>query len=133
MDDKNKILNEEMLKPVSLDEAIESLGGLFGEGRPDFYAELKETAWNVLHENPGCEFDEWKQTLIEQYPTEVVDAFGTDPEEVYASISDLWDSWDYEDEDTGECHTMEEWAEYFATDKSVELYDKLAAERCANT
>ena len=35
---------------------------------PDFYAVLKEAAWNVLHENPGFGFDEWVQTLMGQYP-----------------------------------------------------------------
>lgn len=91
----------------------------------NFNAELKEAAWNVLHENPGCDFDEWRQALIEQYPTEVVDALGSDPFEASASLADMWDSWDYEDIETGECHTLQEWAEYFATEKSVELYDLL--------
>lgn len=91
----------------------------------DFNAELKEAAWNVLHENPGYGFDEWRQTLIEEYPTEVVDALGSDPFEASASLADMWDSWDYEDVETGECHTFQEWAEYFATEKSVELYDLL--------
>lgn len=91
----------------------------------DFNAELKEAAWNVLHENPGYGFDEWRQTLIEEYPTEVVDALGSDPFEASASLADMWDSWDYEDVETGECHTFREWAEYFATEKSVELYDLL--------
>lgn len=91
----------------------------------DFNAELKEAAWNVLHENPGYDFDEWRQTLIEQYPTEVVDALGSDPFEASASLADMWDSWDYEDVETGECHTFQEWSEYFATEKSVELYDLL--------
>ena len=42
----------------------------------DFYAELKEAAWNILHENPGTDFGDWQMMLIEQYPTEVVDALG---------------------------------------------------------
>lgn len=53
----------------------------FEEDEPDFLAELKDAAWNVLHENPGCEYDEWVQTLVEEFPAEVVDALGTDPEE----------------------------------------------------
>ncbi|MBD5200746.1 MAG: hypothetical protein HDS85_01680 [Bacteroidales bacterium] len=96
------------------------------EDEPDFYGILKECAWNILHENPGTEFGDWVTMLIEQYPTEVVDAIGSHPAETYASLSAMWDSWDYEDEDTGECHTFKEWAEYFATDRSIELYDMLA-------
>ena len=85
--------------------AVESLD----EDEPDFFAELKEAGWNILHENPGYGFDEWVQTLMEQYPTEVSD--------------------DFTDEDTGECHTFAEWSEYFATDRSVTLYDLLAEAR----
>lgn len=99
------------------------------EDEPDFYGELKEAAWNILQENPGSEFDEWRQTLLEQYPTEVVDALGVDPAEAYAAIADMWDSGEYEDPQTGECHTLMEWAEYFATDHSVELYDMLCEAR----
>lgn len=99
------------------------------EDEPDLYAELKEAAWNVLHENPGIDFGEWSQSLIEQYPTEVVDALGSNPMDVYASLADMWDSDDYTDEETGECHSFKEWAEYFATDRSVELYDLLAESR----
>ena len=104
---------------------IESLD----EDAPDFYEELKECAWNILHENPGSEFGDWQELLIEQYPAEVVDALGADPHDVFPALSDLWDSNDYTDEDTGECHTFAEWAEYFATERSVELYDKLAEAR----
>lgn len=91
----------------------------------NFYAVLKEAAWNVLHENPGFGFDEWVQTLMEQYPSEVVDAIGSHPAETYASLADIWETEDYEDEQTGECHSFKDWAEYFATDRSIELYDTL--------
>ncbi|ROS91571.1 hypothetical protein EEL34_02335 [Muribaculaceae bacterium Isolate-039 (Harlan)] len=96
---------------------------------PDFYAVLKEAAWNVLHENPGIGFDEWVQTLMEQYPSEVVDAIGSHPAETYASLADMWETEDYEDAETGECHSFKDWAEYFATEQSIELYDLLAEAR----
>ena len=96
---------------------------------PDFHEDLKEAAWNILHENPGCEFGDWQQMLIEQYPTEVVDALGTSPEDVYAAIADWWDSMYYEDPSTGMCERYRDWADYFATDKSVELYNLLAEAR----
>lgn len=51
--------------------------------------------------------------------------FGSNPMDVYASLTDMWDSDDYTDEETGECHSFKEWAEYFATDYSVELYSLL--------
>lgn len=92
---------------------------------PDFYADLKEAAWNILHENPGTDFGDWQMMLIEQYPTEVVDALGTNPPEVFAELSDWWDCMDYDDGVMEIPHTFREWAEYFATERSVELYDLL--------
>ena len=92
---------------------------------PDFYADLKEAAWNILHENPGTDFGDWQMMLIEQYPTEVVDALGTNPPEVFAELSDWWDCMDYDDGVLEIPHTFREWAEYFATERSVELYDLL--------
>lgn len=91
----------------------------------DFYAELKEAAWNILHENPGTDFGDWQMMLIEQYPTEVVDALGTNPPEVFTELSDWWDCMDYDDGVLEIPHTFREWAEYFATERSVELYDLL--------
>lgn len=99
---------------------------LYGDGEtPDFYAELKEAAWNILHENPDTDLENWKMMLIEQYPTEVVDALGTNPPEVFAELSDWWDSMGYDDGITDLCYTFRDWAEYFATERSVELYDLL--------
>lgn len=95
------------------------------EEAPDFYADLKEAAWNILHENPGTDFGDWQMMLIEQYPTEVVDALGTNPPEVFAELSDWWDCMDYDDGVMEIPHTFREWAEYFATERSVELYDLL--------
>lgn len=97
---------------------------------PDFYAELKEAAWNILHENPGTDFGDWQMMLIEQYPTEVVDALGTNPPEVFAELSDWWDCMDYDDGVLEIPHTFREWAEYFATERSVELYDLLVEAKC---
>lgn len=96
----------------------------------DFCAELKEAAWNILHENPGTDFGDWQMMLIEQYPTEVVDALGTNPPEVFAELSDWWDCMDYDDGVLEIPHTFREWAEYFATERSVELYDLLVEAKC---
>lgn len=67
----------------------------------DSNQELKEAAWNVLYDNPGSNYNDWEQTLLEQYPTEVVDALGTSQEDVFAQLADWWESWTYEDEHTG--------------------------------
>lgn len=91
----------------------------------DFYEELKEAAWNILHENPGTDFGDWQYMLIEQYPTEVVDALATNPLDVFAELSDWWNSMGYDDDITDVCYTFRDWAEYFATERSVELYDLL--------
>ena len=91
----------------------------------DFYAERKEAAWNILHDNPGTDFGDWQDMLIEQYPTEVVDALGTNPPEVFAELSDWWDSMGYDEGITDLCCTFRDWAEYFATERSVELYNQL--------
>ena len=99
------------------------------DDEPDFYGELKQCAWNVLHENPGIDCGDWMNILIEQYPTEVVDALGSNPSEAFPALEDMWGSNDYEDPETGECHSFRDWAEYFATERSVELYDMLAEER----
>ncbi len=99
---------------------------LYGDGETiDFYAELKEAAWNILHENPGTDFGDWQDMLIKQYPTEVVDALGTNPPEVFAELSDWWGSMGYDDGITDLCYSFRDWAEYFATERSVELYDLL--------
>lgn len=99
------------------------------ELRCDSMSELKAAAFEYLLLNHGSEFGDWQQGLIEQYPAEVVDALGTDPEEVYASLADLWDSGEYEDQATGICKRFHDWAEYFATERSVELYYMLVEAR----
>jgi len=29
----------------------------FDDNEPDFFGELKDCAWNILHENPGIDMD----------------------------------------------------------------------------
>lgn len=124
MDKPNYNISDEEMESL-----LNALNEMLDEEEPDFYGELKQCAWNILHENPGTEFGDWMNMLIEQYPTEVMDAIGSHSAEAYASLTDMWDTEDYEDADTGECHTFKDWAEYFATDRSVELYDLLAEAR----
>lgn len=85
--------------------------------------ELKDAAFEYLLLNPGSEFGDWRQGLIEDYPTEVVDAFGNDPADVYSSLADLWED-DYEDPKTGIEQRLCDWALAFATEQSVNIYYK---------
>lgn len=86
--------------------------------------ELKDAAFEYLLLNPGSEFGDWQQGLIEDYPTEVVDALGNNPDEVYSSLADLWED-DYEDPKTGIEQRLCDWALAFATEQSVNIYYKL--------
>lgn len=64
----------------------------YGEDEtPDFVEELKACAFNIVKENPGIDRSEWIDELIRQYPSEVVDAYGTNPTEVFEELSDLWE------------------------------------------
>lgn len=88
--------------------------------------ELREGAWLILHNEPGFDREEWKRELINQYPTEVVDTFGTDPAQAYATMDGWWESETYEDENTGLCETYQGWSLIFANEKSVMVFDELS-------
>lgn len=119
---KYNVFDEEM---ASL---VETLDNMLDEEEPDFYGELKQCAWNVLHENPGMDMDEWLETLMRQYPTEVVDAIGSHPAETYASLCELWDV-EYTNSETGECRTFRQWAKRFDSCSAIDRYDKAAEEK----
>ncbi len=85
------------------------------EDAPDFVEELKTCAYNIVRENPGIDRSEWIDELIRQYPSEVVDAYGTNPPEVYEELSDLWEM-EYTDPETHEWNSFAGWSEYLATD-----------------
>lgn len=88
--------------------------------------ELREGAWLLLHNEPGLDREEWRQELLSQYPTEVVDTFGTDPAETYATMDDWWESETYEDENTRLCETYQGWSFIFANEKSVMVFDEFS-------
>lgn len=88
--------------------------------------ELREGAWLILHNEPGTGREEWRQELLSQYPTEVIDTFGTDPAQAYAIMDEWWESETYEDENTGICETYQGWSLIFANEKSVMVFDELA-------
>ena len=96
----------------------------FGEEEaPDFVEELKACAFNIVRENPGIDRSEWIDELIRQYPTEVVDAYGTNPPEVFKELSDLWEM-EYTDPETHKWNSFAGWSKYFATDPDA-LRDQL--------
>lgn len=86
--------------------------------------ELKDASFEYLLLNPGSEFGDWQQGLIQEYPTEVVDALGNNPGEVYADLADLWES-DYTDPKTGIEQKFSEWAMSFANESAVGIYYNL--------
>lgn len=90
---------------------------------------LKSAAFEVLRLNPGCDRSDWANILVEQYGTEVVDAYGSDPAEVYAMIDDLWES-PYYDERSGLEYDYHEWAEAFCTEAAVRMYYDLTGKTC---
>ena len=90
--------------------------------------ELKAAAFEVLRLNPGCEQSDWARMLGEQYGTEVVDAYGKDPAEAYASLEDLWES-PYLEEVSGLEYDFKTWAEAFATEASVQMYYDLTQQK----
>lgn len=93
---------------------------------PEWEQELREGAWLLLHNEPGTDREEWRQELLSQYPTEVVDTFGTDPAQAFAMMDNWWESEKYEDENTGICETYQGWSLIFANEKSVMVFDELA-------
>lgn len=91
------------------------------ENRCDCMGELKAAAFEYLLLNPGSEFGDWQQGLIEEYPTEVIDALGDDPSDVYAAIADLWES-NYLDPKTNIEQCYSEWSMSFANEYAVGIY-----------
>lgn len=117
-------MKENFLNNICDELNRENLNRWYGDDdSSDLLQELRDAAWNIVKENPGIERQDWIDTLIRQYPAEVVDAYGTDPWEVNHSLSDLWEM-EYTDPDTGEWNSFAEWSEYFATDPDA-LRDQL--------
>ena len=83
--------------------------------------ELKSSAFEALLLNPGSEFGDWQQELIDEYATEVVDAYGMDPEECMSQLADLWQT-PYTDIASGLEYTFSTWAEAFCNVAAVQMY-----------
>lgn len=94
----------------------------------DTLDELKAAAFEVLLLNPGSEQGDWSKMLMEQYGTEVVDAYGNNPSEVFAELEDLWET-PYYDRNSGLEYKFNQWAEAFATEASVQMYYDLIEQK----
>lgn len=95
----------------------------YSPGTPEY--KLKEKAFEYLIQNPGSEFGDWQMGLITNYPTEIVEALGNNPTEVYADLSDIWEQ-EYTDPKTDIRLKICEWAMAFANEYSVGIYRRLA-------
>lgn len=85
------------------------------------YDKLQVKAFEVLYRNPGSDFFKWVEMLIMKYDSLIIDAYGTDPAKISASLQKLWTSL-YLDEACGWERTIEEWAEKFSTKAAVDNY-----------
>ena len=101
------------------DLLMQSLCG--AEERDEALEQIKDTAFRILIENPGTEKPDWTRSLVEQCGELLIDAYGTDPHTIVASLDDLWES-PYLDPRTGLEKSFSAWALVFATDESVQLY-----------
>lgn len=94
---------------------------IFGCTEDETLEELKAAAFEALLQNPGCDQSDWAKILIEEYGTEVTDAYGTNYFEVKHELADLWDA-PYYDSNSDLEYTFNQWAEAFATEMSVQMY-----------
>ena len=88
----------------------------------DIFEELRYAAFEVLLLHPATTRDTWVQLLLEQYPTEVIDALGTDEENARERLNKMWGE-DYTDT-AGETRSYADWAALFATENDVSNYYK---------
>jgi len=84
--------------------------------------ELRNAAFEVLLLHPATTRDTWVQTLIEQYPTEVTDALGTDEQNARERLNKMWG--EYYTDTAGVTRSYAEWAALLATDAAITEYYK---------
>lgn len=89
--------------------------------------ELRAAAFETILFFPGQTFDSWKKILLLEYTSELVDALGSNPEDVHEGLAELWDSI-YEDECTGIAKKYSEWAALIKNQAMADYYKKLVEE-----
>lgn len=114
------------MNDTEFDNRLESLMAEVSGTTDVMLDELKAAAFEALLLYPGSEEGDWAQTLVEQYASEVVDAYGGDPEDAYASLEGLWET-PYKDPNSGLEHTFSTWAECFCNESSVQMYYDLTS------
>lgn len=87
----------------------------------DTLDELRSSAFEVLLLHPGCDFGKWLEILTRQYGTELIDAYGTDPDKIYSCLEKLWRT-PYHDRASGLERDYKTWAEALSTEASVQMY-----------
>lgn len=85
--------------------------------------ELLDGAWNVLHDHPGCDLQEWMEILCKEYPLEIGDAIGCEEKVVNDTLSQWWHEMPYTDSITGITMLYHEWAKKFSCYEEVIKYD----------
>lgn len=83
------------------------------------FAIMREYAPNYLDRG------EWATAMIEDYPKEVTEVFGEEPNHCLAMLSDMWDCDNYLDPNTGIEMQFSEWAEYFSILGAENVYNEL--------
>lgn len=91
----------------------------------EILADLKDCAWNTLHDNPGISQDDWESLMMYRYGVEICDSFGPHSDKWAKELWEMFMHDSYTDELTGEKYKFCEWSEIFANKYSVEIYDKL--------
>lgn len=89
----------------------------------EFYEDLIEAGWNILHDYPGIDKKKWIDLLCRIYPLEVTDAFGGGSDKYYSErFNALWNE-TYRDELSGLEMSLKSWSQYFSDSKAVEDYE----------
>lgn len=89
--------------------------------------ELRAAAFETLLFFPGQTFESWKKILLLEYTSEVVEALGSNHEDVEEGLVQLWESV-YEDECTGIAKKYSEWADLLKNQAMADYYKKLVEE-----
>ena len=56
----------------------------------EFLEDLLMAAQEVVDFSPDLEYETWVDILMKRYPTEVVDALGSDPLKIESGLKEIW-------------------------------------------
>lgn len=92
----------------------------------DTLRNLIDAAFRMLLLNPGCDYIDWQNLMVEEYASLIIDAYGSNPFEAFEELTHLWETPYYDPESRLE-YTFCQWAQAFATDMSVQMYRDLTS------